>query len=241
MIPICIVFVLSFVFCSLSYLIIERRQKTEEIIENDAVDLDVTASKESNIIIKTLKFFSNFSNKQWMILIVSLVLQCLLAYRATSILTNHIDLTKILSLSVVLLAASIVDLHVKKIPNIYPILVLSIRGVLIILEFIVQPTNAMKSTILSVAGLVISFVILLLLKFIAKGGFGMGDVKILSASCALAGILTTLYTFTIAMFVCMVVSIFLMATKKRGSKDEIPFGPFIYTGYFITVMLGTLG
>ena len=189
----------------------------------------------------SIKYFGNFSKNQWMILIVSLVLQCLLAYRATSILTNYIDLTKILSLSVVLLAASIVDLHIKKIPNIYPSLLLSVRGVLIVLEFFVQPAIALKSTILSIAGLVIAFVILLLLKFIAKGGFGMGDVKILSASCALAGILTTLYTFTIAMFVCMVVSIFLMVTKKRGSKDEIPFGPFIYIGYFITVMLGTLG
>lgn len=81
----------------------------------------------------------------------------------------------------------------------------------------------------------------LVLAFVSRGGFGLGDVKL----AALLGLFTgyrgwgilAVAVFT-AFFLGGVVSLGLLATGRRGRKDAIPFGPFLVTGALVAIAFG---
>lgn len=82
---------------------------------------------------------------------------------------------------------------------------------------------------------------LYLLALIARGGFGMGDVKM----AALLGLFTAYVSWRVlaaAVFLAFgiggAVAIGLMVLRKRNRKDEIPFGPSMIFASWIAVAYG---
>ena len=69
---------------------------------------------------------------------------------------------------------------------------------------------------------------LLLIKAFAKAGLGMGDIKIISALSFVCGIRTGCYVMIIAMVLSALCSSLMLVAKKRGLKDLLPLGPFMW-------------
>lgn len=71
-----------------------------------------------------------------------------------------------------------------------------------------------------------------------KEGMGGGDVKLAAAVGALLGAQSAMWSFMIAVFFGTIIGLALMASKSKGRKDYVPFGPFMVVGAFIMMFYG---
>lgn len=238
--------IVSFLLCTVSYIIIDKRSCENSVAADETVasteDTTTQVVKQSKINnTKPISLpYAKLTSGNWALLISAVVLTCMVAVRAVLLDGHWIDTFKLISMAIVLASAGIVDFYTKKIPNIYPLFILILRAVLLIFEFFFLRDRFVKLAVLAAVGIVLCFLIMLCLSLITKGGFGMGDVKLLSTACSMIGISVTLYTLTFGMFICMLTAIVLLTFKKKKMKDELPFGPYIFLGYVLAVMLGTL-
>ena len=131
------------------------------------------------------------------------------------------------------------DLDHKRIPNriLYPA---TVAGVLLITSG-AAADHSIGAIPRALAGGGIYFGLLLVIALLARGGFGMGDVK-------LAFLLGTFLAFPswdtlgagifLAFLIGGLVSLILLITKKKGRKDAIPFGPPLILGAWISLVWG---
>ena len=131
------------------------------------------------------------------------------------------------------------DLDHKRIPNriLYPATVVTV--VLLTAGAAVDGTLAAVPRALAGGG--VYFGLLLLIALAARGGFGMGDVKL----SFLLGILLGFQSWAalwsgifLAFLTGGVVSLLLLITKRKGRKDAIPFGPPLIVGAWIALVWG---
>lgn len=79
--------------------------------------------------------------------------------------------------------------------------------------------------------------LLFVLALIRPGGMGMGDVKLALFMGAVLGtqVITALF---LAFLLGAVVGIVLLATRRKGRKDAIPFGPHLALGSVLALLYG---
>lgn len=76
---------------------------------------------------------------------------------------------------------------------------------------------------------------LLILNLITKGnGMGMGDVKLALFMGLFLGASKTIIAFYVAFIVGAILGILLMFFKKATRKSQVPFGPFMILGVFMS-------
>jgi len=93
----------------------------------------------------------------------------------------------------------------------------------------------------SLLGGVAFFAFLLLLNIINPRGMGMGDVKLAFSLGLFLGWLGWGHVFLggfLSFLLGAVVGVALIATKVKGRKDHVPFGPFLAAGTLITILWG---
>ncbi len=93
----------------------------------------------------------------------------------------------------------------------------------------------------ALAGGAVYFSFLLVIALVARGGFGFGDVKLaffLGLYLAYLGWTVLWAGIFLAFLVGGVVAIALLATRRAGRKEAIPFGPALVAGAFIAVTYG---
>lgn len=78
------------------------------------------------------------------------------------------------------------------------------------------------------------FAILFLIALLSKG-LGGGDIKLLGLIGCMCGYTITVSILFWALVSSASVSIVLLLKKKKGKKDTMPFAPFIWIGYLISV------
>lgn len=82
---------------------------------------------------------------------------------------------------------------------------------------------------------------LLFLNLVTKGkGMGMGDVKLAIFMGLFLGFPKIIIAFYVAFIVGAIVGILLMIFKKAKKKTQIPFGPFLILGTFISWWWGEI-
>jgi leader peptidase (prepilin peptidase)/N-methyltransferase len=91
------------------------------------------------------------------------------------------------------------------------------------------------------AGGVAYFGMLLLVALLARGGFGMGDVKLAFVLGLFAAFISWEALF-VAVFGAFVLgglaSILLLLLTKASRKDAIPFGPWLVLGSWLAIVVG---
>ena len=93
----------------------------------------------------------------------------------------------------------------------------------------------------AVGGAAAYFTFLFLLALVARGGFGMGDVKLgafLGAFLAFEGWATLVVGVVWAFLLGGAVAILLLVFRIRGRKDAIPFGPYLIAGAYLALAVG---
>ncbi len=77
----------------------------------------------------------------------------------------------------------------------------------------------------------------LLIKVLFRGSLGMGDVKLFALIGLYQGLWGAINSLFFSLVAAFLLSILLMATRKKGHKDVIPFGPSVLVGTVIAIGL----
>jgi len=137
------------------------------------------------------------------------------------------DLVISLALISLLTLATITDIHYFIIPN---KLLSFFMGLFIIIR-VLHPLDTWYDSLL---GFLISYLLILLLIIISRGGMGAGDMKFLAVIGFLTGTKIALLGFMFAILLGGLYGIYLLIIKRKNKSNYIPFGPFISIGILIS-------
>lgn len=144
---------------------------------------------------------------------------------------------RVAAAALALLSAAVIDGKTRLIPNL-------VSGGLFVAAAAAMGTELIFAEEISAVlvrsglGLVICFFLLLLFSVLSRGGFGMGDVKIVSSLGFMLGLPCAMFTMLFGMVVCALTSVGLLITRRKAMKDHIPFAPYIFVGYLICILIG---
>jgi len=88
------------------------------------------------------------------------------------------------------------------------------------------------------AGAASGFVLLFLIALVARGGMGWGDVKFAAFMGAAAGFPLVFVALFCSVVIGGAAGVVLLATRKKGRKQAMPFGPFLALGTMATLLWG---
>jgi prepilin signal peptidase PulO-like enzyme (type II secretory pathway) len=88
------------------------------------------------------------------------------------------------------------------------------------------------------AGVLVSGAFLALVMFSRGRAMGGGDIKLALAMGLLLGLKGTALAMLVAFNAAAVVGISLIVLRRRGRKDQIPFGPFLVAGTVAAFLFG---
>lgn len=134
------------------------------------------------------------------------------------------------------LAAAVIDLKTKTIPNYIPLSIFLLRILAFIYELLFTE-SALGYMLSSIFGCLVCVSLLAIANKLSKGGIGGGDIKLLAAVGFMCGIYVVCSTLLLALFACIVISAVLLGLKKCTRKDSVPFGPFIWVGFLFMIIM----
>ena len=143
----------------------------------------------------------------------------------------------LLSLALLILPVAAIDSKLQKIPNIFLLVGLIVRGLYLAIYFIQDVSAAWSLTKDSLLGCIIIGFFFLILLFVFKNSVGMGDIKLFALMGLYQGLWGVINSVFFSLTVSFFLSVMLLITKKKGRKDTISFGPSIYLGTIIAICM----
>lgn len=194
--------------------------------------------KDSRTLTTAITMVLKNSNwKRLLLLFTSGFLNAFCAYQLYIAEVDMFNLFRYLIVALLLISVMIIDGKTHIIPNILNGILFGVGIVFLVIEFAIFRETFVGTLIMKVLGLLGCFVLFYVLTRLIKDGIGMGDVKLIAAMGWVIGISETLITILFALILCTVVAIILLLGKKKDKKDQIPFGPFVFFGYILMLLL----
>lgn len=131
-----------------------------------------------------------------------------------------------------------IDQKSKRIPNQILKVLLVIRGIVFVPEWMACPKLGPALLLSAGMGALLGGGMFLLAHFVSKGGVGMGDVKLLGTIGCYVGSKSIMSAAFLSAVCGALYSITMLLFKKIKLKEEIPFAPFIFAGTILTMALG---
>lgn len=157
-----------------------------------------------------------------------------------SIFVNVNDILNIVKMNIALVClsgAAAIDYREHRIPNIYP-LIIAVCGIICLsIGYFTSQGDAMAYIVSSVIATIGVAICLSLAMVLTKKGIGLGDIKLLCSLALIGGVYTTCGTIFFAMTTCAILAVILLVTKKKNIQSSLPFGPFIFAGYLMTIFI----
>ncbi|MDX1357859.1 MAG: prepilin peptidase [Clostridia bacterium] len=140
---------------------------------------------------------------------------------------------------VILLSIAVIDYKTMIIPN-GTVISLIVVGLLYTIARLIFPqVFAIPITWLeALIGFFAASVPLFLVAVLSKGGMGGGDIKLMAAAGIFLGWKGIILAMIVGSVIGAVVSLTLIALKRKKRKDLIPFGPFLCLGILVAAVLG---
>ena len=132
---------------------------------------------------------------------------------------------------------AITDFKEYRVPNNLILTGLICRTIVLISEFIFDYHIAIVTLISDAIALVFVVILCVVCRLIAKGGLGMGDVKLLMLMAIMLGTEGLCYSLFISVIFSSAIAIILLISKKKQKKDVLPFAPFILMGTIISLII----
>lgn len=148
------------------------------------------------------------------------------------------NLLRLVLLGTLLTAAAYIDALSHKIPNWIVLCTAAVFAGCTVLDFVLSGTDAVPMALNSVLAAAVFFVVFFLVRLASRGGVGYGDIKIITAAALVLGIYGTFSFLLVSHVLAAVAAIALLVSKKATRKDGLPFGPFFYLGYLVTILTG---
>ena len=136
-------------------------------------------------------------------------------------------------------ALTMIDLDVKRLPNV--IVLPSYVVALALLTGAALVHGDLSSLLAAVLGMAALFALYFLLALVYPAGMGLGDVKLAGVLGIYLGWLGWAEVVTggfLAFFFGGLVGVALMIGRRAGRKSQIPFGPFMIAGAFVAILWG---
>ena len=148
------------------------------------------------------------------------------------------NLLRLVLLGTLLTAAAYIDALSHKIPNWIVLCTAAVFAGCTVLDFVLSGTDAVPMALNSVLAAAVFFVVFFLVRLASRGGVGYGDIKMITAAALIQGIYGTFSFLLVSHVLAAVAAIALLVSKKATRKDGLPFGPFFYLGYLVTILTG---
>lgn len=139
-----------------------------------------------------------------------------------------IILVKAIVMILILIIISFIDLNYRIIPD-FMVIITLIMGIM--LPFFIR-----SSFIDTILGMIFGGGTMFLLSLVPNV-MGGGDIKLMFAIGSFLGLKKTLWAIFLAFVLSSIVGIILILFKVKGTKDYIPFGPFLSLGSFISLLV----
>lgn len=186
------------------------------------------------------RFFVRENGKQ-IVFVCAMALLCAIAASLSYFREiRGLDLVRQILVADVLLAVMIIDRHTRKIPNLIVLISLAAGALLLLAEFICCRENFLAALVTSGVGACVCLVLFYILGRLTKDGIGMGDIKLITALGWIMGLGSTIFVVLSAMILCSLFAVVLLLGKKKNKNDSVPFGPFLFFGYIILLLLFSL-
>lgn len=134
-------------------------------------------------------------------------------------------------------ALSVIDFRVKRLPN---TLVLALSVALVTL-FAIDARSDLGRLLYAFELAVLFSAALGLIRLLSRGGMGMGDVKFafpLGLAMGYVSLQVYLLGISLAFVLGAGVGIVMLVFGKASRKTALPFGPFLFIGAYISLVLG---
>lgn len=148
------------------------------------------------------------------------------------------NLLRLVLLGTLLTAAAYIDALSHKIPNWIVLCTAAVFAGCTVLDFVLSGTDAVPMALNSVLAAAVFFVVFFLVRLASRGGVGYGDIKMITAAALILGIYGTFSFLLVSHVLAAVAAIALLVSKKATRKGGLPFGPFFYLGYLVTILTG---
>lgn len=180
-----------------------------------------------------------FQSNKWQIayLIICGIFAAICGYAAITYANSPMSFVRMWMVFGVLACVTVTDIELFLIPNECSGVIILGGSILLVAQWFLEGTFPISMLLEGLLSLTICLILLLLMAAITRGGFGMGDVKILSSIAFVCGMRTVCYVLTLALIFSAVGSAVLLLTKKRQLRDLLPLGPFLWMAMGLLVLL----
>ena len=218
-----------------------RHRNTKEIDDSSLLsDEDVVKHNLKNRTMPAAMYFSTVKSllpRQRVLVICCLLLNALAAVRLFSPTADYFVFARLLITAILLTSVLIIDWNTSTIPNCIILVFLGIGLIAYGLQIIIQPESFKTAIIGAVVGLLGNLILFYFMSRITKEGIGMGDVKLLASVGWMTGVQITLASVLISLLLCCFTAICLIFTKRKQASDSVPFGPYVYFGFIISLLI----
>ena len=149
------------------------------------------------------------------------------------------ELPAFLYLAAISVALALIDLDVKRLPNVIVLPSYPVSLLLLLVPAIVE--DGWGDYLNAILGGVALFAFYFLLAFIYPAGMGFGDVKlagVLGIYLGWLGWSVLIAGGFLGFLIGGCVGVILMLANRAGRKTAIPFGPFMLAGAFLAIVFG---
>ncbi len=129
------------------------------------------------------------------------------------------------------------DKMTLRIPNSFIVYGLICRGTILIAELFTYGLDIWRVLVMEVIAAVALVAAAFLCALVMKNSIGFGDIKLFAVMGLMQGLDGVWGSIFAALIISFILSIVLLATKKKTRKDAIPFGPALVAGTFLSVCL----
>ena len=130
-----------------------------------------------------------------------------------------------------------VDYIEHRIPNLYPAILALSSLLLMSIGYFSGQEGAIGHITSGIFSCLVCGLTLIATALLTKGGIGAGDIKLLCALALAGGVEIVIYTIFVGMTSCAVVSGILLLLKKKTIHDFMPFGPFMFLGFVVAIII----
>lgn len=149
------------------------------------------------------------------------------------------NLLRLLLLGAFLAAAAYTDALSRRIPNQVVLGTAAVFAGCTLLDFLLSGMDAVAMMVNGLVSAGVFFLVFFLVRMASHGGVGYGDIKMITAAALIFGVYGTFSFLLTSHVAAALVAIVLLICKKASRKDGLPFGPFFYLGYLVTLLMGT--